>query len=48
MKVNTDFDKEKGIFVLPIIVIGYRHKNKELSFVFMFACWAFSIEFCFK
>ena len=48
MKVETNFDKEKGIFVLPVIAIGYKHKEKQLSFVFMFACWAFSIEFDFK
>ena len=48
MKVKTDFDKEKGLFAFPVIAIGYRHKEKELSFVFMFACWAFSIEFIFK
>lgn len=48
MKVETNFDREKGLFVLPIIGIGYTHKNRRLSFLFMFACWAFSIEFCFK
>lgn len=48
MKVNTNFDKEKGIFVFPLIAIGYRHKDRELSFVFMFACWAFGLSFIFK
>lgn len=48
MKVETNFDKEKGLFAFPVIAIGYKHKEKELSFVFMFACWAFSIEFIFK
>ena len=48
MKVETNFDREKGLFVFPIIIIGYRHKDKELAFVFMFACWTFSIGFCFK
>ena len=48
MKIETDFDKEKGLFVLPIIGIGYNHKHKELSIIFMFACWAFSIGFEFK
>lgn len=48
MKIETNFDKEKGLFVLPVIAIGYNHKHKALSFVFMFACWSFSIEFVFK
>lgn len=48
MKVKTNFYKEKGMFVLPVIAIGYKHKDRTLSFVFMFACWAFSIEFAFK
>lgn len=48
MKIETNFDKEKGLFVLPVVVIGYKHKDIALSFVFMFACWAFSIEFAFK
>lgn len=48
MKVETDFYKEKGLFAFPVIAIGYRYKEKELYFVFMFACWEFSIEFAFK
>lgn len=48
MKIGTDFEKEKGLFMFPIIAIGYRHKDRELAFVFMFACWAFSIVFTFK
>lgn len=48
MKVGTNFDKEKGLFAFPVIAIAYGDKEKELSFVFMFACWAFSIEFDFK
>lgn len=48
MKIKTDLDTEKGLFILPNIAIGYRHKDKALVFVFMFACWAFSIEFAFK
>ena len=48
MKITTDFNKEKGLFMFPIIAIGYKHEDKELAFVFMFACWSFSIEFVFK
>lgn len=48
MKIETNFDKEKGLFAFPVIIIGYKYKEKGLSFVFMFACWAFSIEFAFK
>lgn len=48
MKIRTNYDKEKGLFVLPFIAIGYEYKEKELTFVFMFACWAFSIKFEFK
>ena len=48
MKIETNFDREKGLFVFPVIAIGYKHKDSELSIVFMFACWVFSIEFCFK
>ena len=48
MKVRTNFDREKGLFAFPIITIGYRYKDRELYFVFMFACWAFSIGFYFK
>ena len=47
MKINTDWDKEKGLFALPNIVIGYKHKEKELTFIFIFACWYFAIEICF-
>ena len=38
MKIETNFDKEKGIFVLPVIAIGYKYEDRTLSFVFMFAC----------
>ena len=48
MKIETDFDKEEGIFILPVIAIGYKHEDKALAFIFMFACWSFSIEFVFK
>lgn len=48
MKIETNFDKEKGMFALPIIGIAYQHKSKELAFVFMFACWCFSMTFVFK
>ena len=48
MKVETNFDKEKGLFAFPVIAIGYKHKERELSFVFMFACWSFAIVFSFK
>ena len=48
MKIKTNFEKEEGIFILPNIVIGYKHEDKELTFVFMFACWSFSIAFVFK
>lgn len=48
MKVRTNFDREKGLFALPVIAIAYNHKEKELAIVFVFACWAFSIVFAFK
>ena len=48
MKIETNFDREKGLFALPVLAIGYKHKEKELAIVFMFACWAFSIGFIFK
>ena len=48
MKIRTNYDKEKGLFVLPVIAIGYKHEDKELTIVFMFACWAFGLEFDFK
>lgn len=48
MKVETNFDKEKGLFALPVVAIGYKHKDRTLSFVFMFACWAFDVSFIFK
>ena len=48
MKITTNFDREKGLFAFPNIVIGYKHKDKELTFLFIFACWAFAIEFDFK
>ena len=48
MKMRINFSKEKGTFILPVVAIGYDYENKELAFVFMFACWAFSIELNFK
>lgn len=48
MKVETNFDKEKGLFALPVIAIGYKHKDRTLSFVFMFAYWTFDVSFIFK
>lgn len=48
MKITTDFEKEKGLFMFPIIAIGYKHEDRELAFVFAFAYWTFSIEFAFK
>lgn len=47
MKIETNFDKEKGLFTFPVIAIGYRYKEKELGIVFMFACWSFTIKICF-
>lgn len=47
MKINTDWDKEKGLFALPNIVIGYKHKNKRLGILLMFACWSISITISF-
>lgn len=48
MKITTNFDKEKGIFILPNIIIGYTHEYRELTFGFIFAYWAFTIVFAFK
>lgn len=48
MKITTDFEKDEGIFILPNLVIGYNHEDRELTFVFIFAYWTFSIEFVFK
>ena len=48
MKIETNFDKEKGLFALPVVAIAYRHEDRELAIVFMFVCWAFSITFAFK
>ena len=48
MKVETNFDKEKGMIMLPTIGIGYHTKKHSFAIVFMFICWAFSIEFNFK
>ena len=47
MKIETDFDKEEGLFIFPIIAIAYRHEDRALAFIFMFACWLFSVAFCF-
>lgn len=48
MKVETNIDKEKGLFALPVIAIGYHTKRHSFAIVFIFICWAFSIEFVFK
>lgn len=48
MKINTHFDTEPGTFIFPDIIMGYNTKDKTFVLLFMFACWAFSIEFCFK
>lgn len=48
MKVETNFDRNKGLFALPVIAIAYNHKEKELAIVFMVACWAFGLSFIFK
>lgn len=48
MKIETNFDKEKGMIALPTIAIGYHTKQHSFAIVIMFACWAFSIEFIFK
>lgn len=48
MKIRTQFDEEKGTFILLVFAIGYKHKDRELAFIFMFACWSFLIEFDFK
>lgn len=48
MKVKTNFDKEKGMIALPTIAIGYHTKEHSFVIVFIFICWAFSIEFDFK
>lgn len=47
MKIETNFEKEKGLFILPVLVIGYQHEDRELAFVFMFACWSFVIDIYF-
>ena len=48
MKITTNFDKEEEIFIFPNIIIGYKYEDKELIFIFMFACCSFSIDFVFK
>lgn len=48
MKVNTHFDRDKGTFILPNIVLGYNNEDKVICFIVFFACWAFAIEICFK
>lgn len=48
MKIETNFDKEEGLIILPNIAIGYHTKQHSFSILFMFICWAFSIEFIFK
>lgn len=48
MKVEINFDKEKGLFAFPVLAIAYNNKEKELAIVFMVACWAFGISFVFK
>lgn len=47
MKIRTNFNKEKGTFILPVFIIAYSHKDKELAFGFMFACWIFSMGISF-
>ena len=48
MKIKTDFDKERELIALPTIAMGYHTKYHTFTIVFMFVCWAFSIEFVFK
>ena len=48
MKIETSFDKEKGMIVLPTISMGYHTKQHSFAMIFIFICWAFSIEFIFK
>lgn len=48
MKIKSNFYKENGIFVLPVIAIGYHTKEHSFVIVFIFICWGFSIEFDFK
>lgn len=48
MKIKTDFEKEKAMIAFPAIVIGYNTKLHKFTILFMFICWAFSIEFIFK
>lgn len=48
MKIETNFDKEEGMISLPTIGIGYHTKQHRFAIVFVFICWAFSIEFIFK
>lgn len=48
MKIKTNFDKEKGLFVFPVLAIVYDNKEKELLIVFMVAYWAFGVSFIFK
>ena len=31
MKIKTNFDKETGVFILPVLAIGYQHEDRELA-----------------
>ena len=48
MKIETNYEKEKGMITIPTIAIGYHTKQHRFAIVLMFFCWAFSIEFIFK
>lgn len=41
MKIETNFDKDKEVFILPNIIIGYTYEDKAFILSFMFACWYF-------
>lgn len=48
MKIETNFDTEKGMITLPTIAIGYHTKQHSFAIVIIFICWTFSIELNFK
>lgn len=48
MKIEINFDKEKGMITLPTIAIGYHIKQHAFAIVFVFISWAFTIQFIFK
>ena len=48
MKIETNFETEKGMITLPTIAIGYHTKQYRFVIVLIFAFWEFSIEFVFK